>query len=108
MHGFAGMKTLDVWYAHATVSDLEELLRSQARRSEIGRFDRTVAEGMRKDSARAFAKLAARGNGEARIVADPPVIVPVEDLVADADAQRIERAARDLVRSYVASLPCAP
>jgi hypothetical protein len=24
MHGFAGMKTLDVWYARATVTDLEE------------------------------------------------------------------------------------
>jgi uncharacterized protein (DUF2252 family) len=101
---FAGMKTLDVWYARATETDLEELLRSQAKRNQIRQFDRTVAKGKRKDSARAFAKLAARGNGDARIVADPPLIVPVEDLVGDADAQRLERAARELLSSYLSSL----
>jgi hypothetical protein len=37
-------------------------------------------------------------------VADPPLIVPVEDLVSDADAQRIERAARELLGPYLASL----
>ncbi len=104
IRAFAGMNTLDVWYARATVTDLEELLRSQARRSEIRQFDRTVAKGRRKDSARAFAKLAAHGNGDARIVADPPLIVPVQDLVGDADAQRLERAARELLGSYLASL----
>ncbi|TMM00109.1 MAG: DUF2252 domain-containing protein [Actinobacteria bacterium] len=104
MHGFAGMKTLDVWYARASVSDLEELLRSQATRSELRRFDRTVAKGTRKDSARAFAKLAVNTNGEARIVADPPLIVPIRDLTGDADAEQLERGARELLDSYLRSL----
>ena len=104
MHGFAGMKTLDVWYARASVSDLEELLRSQATRSELRRFDRTVAKGTRKDSARAFAKLAVSTNGEARIVADPPLIVPIRDLTGDADAEQLERGARELLDSYLRSL----
>jgi uncharacterized protein (DUF2252 family) len=101
---FAGMKTLDVWYARASIGELEELLRSQATRSEIGRFDKTVAKGKGRDSARAFAKLAVRANGEARILADPPLIVPIEELVAGADRKRLERDARGLLDSYLRSL----
>jgi uncharacterized protein (DUF2252 family) len=104
MREFAGMKMLDVWYARASLGDVQELLRTQASQSQRQRFDRTVAKGRRRDSARAFAKLAASADGGARIVADPPLIVPVEDLVGDADARRLERVARELLRSYLASL----
>jgi uncharacterized protein (DUF2252 family) len=104
MRDFAGMRTLDVWYARVSAGDLEELLRPEATRSEIRQFDRTVAKGRRKDSARAFAKLAASADGEPRIVADPPLIVPVADLAGDADAQRLERGARELLDSYLTSL----
>ena len=78
---FATMKTLDVWYARANLSDLQELLRSQGNRRQIKRLNKAVAKGRRKDSARAFAKLAVRGSGEARIRAEPPLIVPIADLV---------------------------
>ena len=101
---FAGMKTLDVWYARASASDLRELLRSQATQTEVRQFDEILEKGRRKDSARAFAKLAVAGNGDARIAADPPLIVPVADLVGDADARRLERAARELIESYRSSL----
>jgi uncharacterized protein (DUF2252 family) len=101
---FAGRKTLDVWYARASVSDLRELLRSQATTSEIREFDKTVEKGRRKDSGRAFAKLAVTGNTEARIRADPPLIVPIEDLLDGAGMRRLERGARDLFDSYLSSL----
>jgi uncharacterized protein (DUF2252 family) len=101
---FAGMKTLDVWYARASVTDLQDLLRLQATPSELRRFDKTVAKGRRKDSARAFAKLAMEGNGEARILADPPLLVPIADLVDRRGARRLERNARELLDSYLSSL----
>ena len=68
---FATMKTLDVWYAWANLSDLQELLRSQGNRRQIKRLNKAVAKGRRKDSARAFEKLVVNDNGEARIRADP-------------------------------------
>jgi uncharacterized protein (DUF2252 family) len=101
---FASMKTLDVWYARASVSDLQELLRVQGTGGQIKRLDRTVAKGRRRDSARAFEKLAVTGNGQARIRADPPLIVPIDDLLAGTGARRVERAAQKLVDSYQASL----
>jgi len=101
---FATMPTLDVWYARASVGDIRALLRSQASRSEHRQFEKTVAKGLRRDSARAFAKLAVKGNGEARIRADPPLIVPIADLVDRAGARRLELGARKLLDSYRASL----
>jgi len=101
---FATMPTLDVWYARANVADVRALWRSQASRSGHRQFEKTVAKGLRRDSARAFAKLAVTGNGEARIRADPPLIVPIADLVDRAGARRLELGARTLLDSYRASL----
>ena len=105
MRQLATMNTLDVWYARVSVGDVQQLLRSQARNRQVKQLDRTVAKGRRKDSARAFAKLAVRENGEARIRADPPLIVPIADLVDRAGALRLELGARNLLESYLRSLP---
>jgi uncharacterized protein (DUF2252 family) len=101
---FAAMKTLEVWYARASVADVQKLLRSQANRGQARRLDKTVAKGMRRDSTRAFAKLAVIGNGEARIRADPPLIVPIGDLVDHPEARRLTRSAQKLLDSYRRSL----
>ena len=102
---FAAMNTLDVWYARANVSDLQKLVRSQGSSGQSRRVDKAVAKGRRKDSARAFAKLAVAENGEARIRADPPLIVPIADLVDRSGAFRLELGARRMLESYLGSLP---
>ena len=105
MREFASMKTLDVWYARTSVSDIKQLMGSEANRGQIRRFEETVAKGRRKDSARAFEKLAVKGNGEARILPDPPLIVPVADLLDSYGAHRLELFARKMLASYLRSLP---
>jgi uncharacterized protein (DUF2252 family) len=105
MREFAGMKTLDVWYSRASASDVQRLLKLQGSGRQIREFDKTLEKGRRKDSARAFAKLAVKQNGEARILADPPLIVPIRDLVAESGVRRLERSARKMVESYLSSLP---
>jgi len=106
IHQFARMKTLDVWYARANINDLQELLHSQGRQSQIKRVDKAVAKGTRRDSARAFAKLAVQDKGETRIRADPPLVVPIADLVDRSGARRLEHDARHWLssRSYLRSL----
>ncbi len=100
----ATMKTLDVWYASASLSEIQQLLRAQGTRSQAKRFDKKVSKGRRKDSARAFAKLAVECNGEAHIRAEPPRIVPIADLADGAGARRLELGARVLLDSYLSSL----
>ena len=101
---FAAMSNLDVWYARTSFEDIKKLLRAEASRSQKKRVDRTVAKGIRKDSARAYAKLAVKGNGDPQIRSDPPLIVPIGDLVDGPAARQLERAARKLLDAYRHSL----
>lgn len=101
---FAAMKTLDVWYARVNVTDVQELMDSEANRRQIKQLEKTIEKGRRKDSARAFEKLAVEANGEAGIQPDPPLIVPIADLADSAEARRLELAAGRLVDSYLRSL----
>ena len=104
---FAAMRDLDVWYARASISEVKDVVRSQASRSQSKQFDKVVAKGRRKDSARAFARLAVKGNGDAHIRADPPLIVPVADLLDRSGARALEQDVRELLSSssYLSSLP---
>ena len=54
---------------------------------------------------KAFDKLTHVVDGEPRIMADPPLIVPIEDLVGPDQAQAFADAIRVIIRSYRRSLP---
>jgi uncharacterized protein (DUF2252 family) len=105
MRNFARMPALEVWYARLDERILAEQLYARASSAEAKRFERNVARARAKDSSRAFAKLAYRMNGGARIAADPPLITPVEDLAAPAQAERINEMMQELVGRYRSTLP---
>src|SRR5205807_2704456 len=89
MATFAGMRHLDLWY---TRLDADEIARRFARQASPGagrRLQRGLANARTKDSLRAFAKLTTVVDGQARIVGDPPLVVPVEDLAGEDDAQEL-------------------
>ena len=57
--------------------------------------DQGVAKARTQDSVQAFAKLTDVVDGERRIVSDPPLIVPLDELVAgEADARRSKQLAQ--------------
>jgi uncharacterized protein (DUF2252 family) len=97
---FAGHTQLEIWYERLDDSELADILRAQATKRQTKRFDRTVAKARRKDSARAFEKLAHRGDGEPRIVSDPPLIVPVEELIPAEQAREFQHAMHELILAY--------
>jgi uncharacterized protein (DUF2252 family) len=104
MRQFAEMGALEVWYARLDAAALEAL-RSQVGRAQNKQLQKTVAKARAKDSARAFEKLAYNVNGGARIAADPPLVVPVEDLLPDVEADHLQSGVREMIASYRASLP---
>jgi uncharacterized protein (DUF2252 family) len=104
MQEFAGMGNLAIWYARASAGELTDLVRGRGSKKQVSEVDKTVSKAWRKDNARAFAKLAVSENGGARIRDDPPLIVPIDELVRDDDAEQLHRAARHLINSYLASL----
>jgi uncharacterized protein (DUF2252 family) len=91
MAEFAGMKTLDVWYAHlsedellrsvaaavttfsGTGKDIKALKKQEKRAREVARKAKS------RDSAQALVKLGELVDGRYRIVSQPPFIVPLRD-----------------------------
>jgi len=106
MRDFAAMPTLDVWYARLDVRDLIDQLGSQLTRRELRESESAVAKAQARDNTQAVAKLTRTGaDGQREIVADPPLIVPIEDLAAELDPEAAYTALRDLVRQYGMTLP---
>jgi uncharacterized protein (DUF2252 family) len=104
MANFAGMNNLDVWYAHMDVETALQELSSQLKSKAVKQTEKTIARARTKDSMSAFAKLTHVVDGETRIVAEPPLIVPIEDLAAsegeDSEREEMFDALRDLLGSY--------
>lgn len=107
MAKFASMGHLDVWYAHLN----EELLRSKLATGldaeSVKMADKAIAKAKGKNSARAIRKLTEVVDGQLRIVSDPPVVVPMRELVAQRASERIaerfdEQALEQMMRAVLA------
>jgi uncharacterized protein (DUF2252 family) len=86
MRRAADMPTLGAWYDQLEAGVLLGLVRQQVRvkrldRKEAQRAEKHVAQAYANDSARVFTKRAVEVDGELRIAGDPPLIVPIEDLI---------------------------
>jgi hypothetical protein len=101
MRVFAGQGDLAVWYARAETGALREQFGSQLAAREQGQADRAVAKARTRDSLQALAKLTQQVDGRPRIVADPPLVVPLSDLIAGAaDQAKLETELRRLIGGY--------
>ena len=83
MRDFAGMTELKIWYAHADIDQLRAEFASKldARQSKL--VDKGVAKARTRDSMQELAKLTATVDGQLQIISDPPLLVPIEDLLSD-------------------------
>jgi hypothetical protein len=100
MSDMAQMKKLDVWYARLDIETIESYMRANAKPGEVKRFERNVAKARSKDSIKAFEKLVQVVDGPPRLIGDPPLIVPIEDVFADMEYQQVDEAIRTLLHSY--------
>jgi uncharacterized protein (DUF2252 family) len=86
MNKAATMSTLEAWYANVDVPNLLEAVRKAAAGGKLSRREAKVAErrveqAYSRDHVRVLSKRTETVDGELRIVADPPLITPVEDLL---------------------------
>jgi uncharacterized protein (DUF2252 family) len=107
MSEFARMPTLHVWYSRLTVADIRDRWGSAAGRNAARKFDRQISKAMTKDSSRASAKLSRLVDGRPRMLSDPPLLVPVSELLEETDLQAFDGIVTDALRSYRRSLPGA-
>jgi uncharacterized protein (DUF2252 family) len=104
MRRFAGMTNLEVWYARANVAGLIAAFGERISGRERKAVTQRIAKAHTKDHLRALAKLAERSNGSLRIVSQPPLIVPVEELFDTAGEEGAEEQMRIRLAAYRRSL----
>ena len=102
MRRLASMGTLDVWYERLDVKALQQY-RSQVGRSQAKNIDKNVAKAEAKNRLRAFNKLTREENGEIRIVSDPPLIVPIDEM-SEMDPAIVEQRLRAVLAAYTDTL----
>ncbi len=100
MRSFASMRNLDLWYARIDVDDLVREYAAQASSKQLKRTQKNVARARTKDSLKAFGKLTRLVDGEPRIASDPPLIMPLEELVEPGQEQAVYEAFKGLIRNY--------
>ena len=110
MRTAAGMQTLAAWYDHLDADEILGWLRSEVSakrvaKEELKRAEKHVAKARTRDSMRVFAKRADEIDGKLRIVADPPLVVPIDDLVPPGmDREEAEEWVRSLAETYRQSI----
>jgi uncharacterized protein (DUF2252 family) len=107
MWNFAGMGDLAVWYARLNADDIVGRVREQqlARKKRLQKLERNLGKARAKNSTRAVAKLTETVDGQLRFVSEPPLIVPVEELLPEDQRQELVGRMNDLVEGYRSSLP---
>jgi uncharacterized protein (DUF2252 family) len=94
------MRNLDLWYSRIDVDELvNQFAQTKPTAAQRKRAEKNLEHARTKDSLKAFGKLTTIVDGQRRIVADPPLIVPVDEL-AGPDTDSVEDYLANLIRSY--------
>ena len=113
MLDFAGRGHLDVWYAHLNIDKLFNQYSEIFDAKTVKATEKMINKAKGKDSLRAAQKLTEVVDGELRIISNPPLVVPLRDLVATSDnrrlvehfdEQRLKEMMGDILSEYRATL----
>jgi uncharacterized protein (DUF2252 family) len=115
MAALAAKRDLDVWYTRMDIeqvlSDLgDELGLNGSKSSERAmskvktRADKQLVKARTRDSMQALDKLTEVVDGETRFVSDPPLIVPISELLPEAEGALLTDRMHALLRSYSGTL----
>jgi uncharacterized protein (DUF2252 family) len=105
MRAFAEQPFLDVWYAHLDIeAAVREFSSSQIKAKRLKEFEKLLAKAHTRDSTQALAKLTTMVEGRRQIISDPPMIVPIEEVFSDVQADAITAQIRAVLSKYRRSL----
>jgi uncharacterized protein (DUF2252 family) len=104
MAEFAGMRDLEVWYSHIDTAELQKRFTAELDETGRKRLAKAVAKSRTRDTLQAFGRLTEVVDGRLRLRADPPLIVPLRDLLPESDGRDLSEAFVELVADYRGSL----
>jgi uncharacterized protein (DUF2252 family) len=100
MQRFAQMGHLAIWYLRMDERTLMAAIQHQVPAETIDRLKRGAAKARSKDHLRALARLTETKSGSLRFASQPPLLVPVEELLPAADSRDVVREMNLLLADY--------
>jgi len=100
MAEFADKTMLEVWYARLDVEDGLEQLRQKVGDEALGRTRKALAKARTRDSMQVLKKLTTVVDGQRRIISNPPLVVPIEELTDQHSADEIMTWMQSLLTQY--------
>ncbi len=104
MARFSLMRNIDVWYARLDADGIVEQFSATMTTKTKRRMKADLAKARTKDSVRALAKLCRVVDGELRIVGNPPLITPIEDVLPGDEQAHLDAVIRRMIHTYAKSL----
>jgi uncharacterized protein (DUF2252 family) len=104
MRRLAQMGNFEAWYQQLDADSIATRWADAVGGRRRKTFERGVAKARAKDSERAFSKLVEEVDGKLRIVSDPPLIVPIEELADEAGAVDVAALVLQVLSGYRDSL----
>jgi uncharacterized protein (DUF2252 family) len=100
MAEFTEKTLLDVWYARLDVENLLARIDTQVSAKAMTRARKALAKARTHDSMQALAKLTTVVDGRRRIVSQPPLVVPVEELAGNIRVDELYTALNGILANY--------
>src|SRR6266516_4455592 len=100
MRAFAAQSLLGVWYAHLDIESALGEFRSQMKAKRFKGTEKLLAKAHTADSTKALGKLTTVADGRRQIISDPPMVVPVEEVFNDVQADAIYKQIRAVLGKY--------
>jgi uncharacterized protein (DUF2252 family) len=105
MRHFAGMGNLPVWYARLDEERVRSQFTPEVSARTRRRWTKAAGKARGRDTLQAFDKLTGVIDGRRRIAADPPLVVPLRDLLPEVERGRLESEISRLIERYARTLP---
>jgi uncharacterized protein (DUF2252 family) len=101
MTAFSRMRNVDVWYSHLSAEQALAEFTAGVRPKRLKKAEAGIEKSRTKDSMQAYEKLTHLVDGEPRIISDPPLIVPIEELIPEFTERHVlQEEVLGLIRSY--------
>jgi uncharacterized protein (DUF2252 family) len=100
VRSFADQPLLDVWYARLDVEEALAEFSQDLKKKQVKAGGQLMSKIRTRDSMQALGKLTTVVDGRRRIISDPPLVVPVEELAGDLDISAIYQTLDAVVHDY--------
>ncbi|HEY7478682.1 MAG TPA: DUF2252 domain-containing protein [Actinomycetota bacterium] len=104
MLAFADQRDLEVWYERFPAEDLRAELTASADARSAKEVERELKKALHRDHLRAFDRLITVVDGTPMFVNQPPLLVPVEELLDEEQRARYVEVVRSFLTQYRESL----